>query len=239
MWVSKLLIGLGVAGACVGVGVGWAQPARDMMGTVRAAGAVDASLDGTTWVPMTGGPIAEGASLRTALGGSATIELRAGDVIGLSEGAEIHLDSAVPPRLRLDSGRALVRLQPTSVTTIDTPAGIVRTPLGTSGAGPRREATIVVTSDEMSVHAVRGDLDVLQHGSGLVELEPGQVATFSPGNPEPEITSLAGTTDDPDAPRPNGNPKSDPKILASPLIAQLVVAVGVITGGVFGGFTGF
>ncbi len=237
MRVSTFVTMLAVAG--VFAGVGRAQAPRDPMGTLRATGPVDVSLDGSTWVPSTGGPVVEGATIRTGLGGSATLELQAGDVVGLGEGAVLQLMTAIPPALRLDAGHARVHLQPTSVTTIDTPAGIVRTPLATTGAGPHRDAAVVVSGYETSVRAIRGDLDVLQHGSGMVELEPGQVATFAAGNPVPEIVSVRGTPDDPDAPRPNGNPRSDPKILASPLIAQLAVAVGVITGGVFGGLTGF
>jgi hypothetical protein len=238
MRVFSFVTVLAIAGLCAGVGRAQA-PRRDTMGMLRATGEVDVSLDGSTWEPSTGGPIVEGAIIRTGLGGSVTLELQAGDVVGLGEGAVLALETAIPPKLRLDAGHARIHLQPSSVTAIDTPAGIVRTPLATSGAGPRREAAVIVSGYETSVHAVHGDLDVLQHGSGMVELEPGQVATFTYGNPEPEITSVRGTPDDPDAPRPNGNPRSDPKILASPLVAQLFVAVGVITGGVFGGLTGF
>lgn len=237
MRVSTFVTVIAVAGMLTGVGR--AQAPRDPMGTLRATGPVDVSMDGSTWVPSTGGPIAEGATIRTSLGGSATLELQAGDVVGLGEGAVLQLLTAIPPTMRLDAGHARVHLQPTSVTTIDTPAGVVRTPLATTGAGPRREAAIVVTGYETSVRAVRGDLDVLQHGSGMVELEPGQVATFGAGNPEPEITTVRGTPDDPDSSRARGNPRSDPKIMASPLVAQLVVAVGIVTGGVLGGLSGF
>lgn len=240
MRVFSFVTLLAVAAMCGGVGRAAApQSRRDVMGMLRATGAVDVSLDGSTWVPSTGGPIAEGATIRTGVGGSGTLELQAGDVIGLGEGAVLQLMTAIPPMLRLDAGHMRVHLQPTSVTTIDTPAGVVRTPLATAGAGPRREAAIIVSGYETSVQTMHGDLTVLQHGSGMVELEPGQVATFAYGNPEPEITNVRGTTLDPDRPHPNGNPRSDPKIMASPLIAQLAVAVGVITGGVFGGLTGF
>jgi hypothetical protein len=236
MRVSTFLTVLAVAGLC---GAGLAQQRRDTMGMLRATGEVDVSLDGANWVPSTGGAMAEGATIRTGVGGSATLQLTAGDVIGLGEGAVLQLMTAIPPTLRLYAGHARNHLQPTSVTTIDTPAGVVRTPLATAGAGPRREAAVIVSGYDTSVQAIHGDLDVVQHGTGMVELEPGQVATFTYGNPEPEITNVRGTTLDPDAPRPNGNPRSDPKIMASPLIAQLAVAVGVITGGVFGGLTGF
>jgi hypothetical protein len=191
-----------------------------------------------TWTPSTGGPIDEGSSIRTGVGGAATLDLQGGDVVLLGEGAILRLEPAIPPTLRLDDGHARIHLQPTSVTAVDTPAGRVRVPLATTGAGPRREAAIIVSDYETSVYAVRGDLDVLQQPSGMVELEPGQVATFAAGDPTPEIATVAGTPDDPEATHPVGNPRSDPKILASPLVAQLVVAVGVIVSGVFGGLTG-
>jgi hypothetical protein len=209
-------------------------PGARTVGTLRVAGPVETSLDDATWEPTQGGQLREGAVLRTDLGGSATLELAGGDVIRLGEGARLRVRSAVPPALELDEGRAELVLEPGSVTTLDTPGGIVRLPLGAPSAGPERQVVVVASANGTSVGVRRGDVTVLERGGGTLTLAEGQEASLAPGAAGADVT-MVGALDEADADgvieRHMGNPGSDPRLRPSPLQAEFWVAIAVIGGG--------
>jgi hypothetical protein len=205
------------------------------VGTVQASGLVEASLDGVAWQPMLGGQLLEGATLRTALGAWATLELPGGDHLALDAGSELRVVSAAAPALSLQDGRLIVTLAPGSPTTVETPAGVVRVPLGATGLDPQRTAVVLVDDGETAVEAREGDLDVLQRGGAVIALTEGQTVTMQAGTPGAVVTSAAGRPDVPDGkPRQPGNPASDPRIMTSPLVAQFWVAIAVIGAGFIG-----
>jgi hypothetical protein len=223
-------LALGVAGFA-GLGM-----ARTQVGTVRASGPVEANVSGQ-WEPFYGGAVGDGAQLRVGPGGTATIETHDGDVVGLAPGAFLIVDTAVPPRMRLDEGTAQVKLRPTSSLVVDTAYGEVRAPLAPNGDDDGR-ATVTVGYNTADVVVHRGNLAVVRPGGVVVDLYAGQTARLDVTDEGVQITSSAGRPGDPDGPHLPGNPASDPKIKASPIVAQTVVGAAVATAGFLLGFVG-
>lgn len=227
---AVLALALGVVGFA-GLGM-----ARTQVATVRASGPVESNLGGQ-WEPFHGGAVGEGAQLRVGPGGTATLETHDGDVVGLAPGATVVVESAVPARLRLDEGSAQVKLRPTSPMVLDTAYGELRAPLTPSGDDDGR-ATVTVGYNTADVVVHRGNVAVVRPGGVVIDLYSGQTARLDVTDEGVEITSSAGQPGDPNAPRIPGNPASDPKIKASPIVAQTVVGAAVATAGFLLGFVG-
>ena len=205
---------------------------RTVFGTLRAAGPVEVTRDDVRWQPIVGGQVVEGASVRTGLGGGATLDLPNGDVLGFGDGTLVRLVAATPAQVRLESGRVVLNLRAGSGTTIETDLAVVREPVGSTLDDPRREGTVVVGDGQAAVRCAQGDLEVAPRAGGLVSLEAGETVTLAGDGSAPAISRSPVPHDPWNAPRVVGNPASDPKLKPSPLMAQMAVAAAIIVGGV-------
>lgn len=224
------LLALGVAG------IAGLATARTQVGTVRVSGPVEANVGGQ-WEPFYGGAVGEGAQLRVGPSGTASVETHDGDVVGIAPGGTVVVETAVPAKLRVDEGTVQVKLRPTSSMVVDTAYGALRAPLTASGDEDGR-ATVTVGYNEADVVVHRGTVALVRPGGVVIDLYSGQTAKLDITDEGVDITSSAGQPGDPNAPRIPGNPASDPKILASPIVAQTVVGAAVATAGFLLGFVG-
>ena len=228
-----------------------AQSGRKVLGTVRIAGSVEGSLETNRWMPLFGGAVVEGLSIRTGEKAGAVLQLSNGDLIGLTEGTTARVGSGSPLHVRLESGKIAFRLQAGSTTVLDTPQGAARLPptQPASTGGTQYEALIEYSGGTTSLQAYRGDFELVAAGDIATPVESGQRATLAPNSTTPTIVladaSSSGTppavgdSDDSNQ-RKAGAAESSLPFGLSPLWATVigVGALAAIGGGVAAGVAG-
>lgn len=166
-----------------------AQSGRKVLGTVRIAGAVEGSLETDRWMPLFGGAVVEGLSIRTGEKAGAVLQLSNGDLIGLTESTTARVGSGTPLHVRLESGKIAFRLQAGSTTVLDTPQGAARlSPTRPASTGSvQYEALIEYTGGTTTLQAYRGDFELVGAGDIATPVESGQRATLAANSSTPTI----------------------------------------------------
>jgi hypothetical protein len=219
-----------------------AQPGRRVLGTVRIAGSVEGSLEPDRWMPLFGGAVVEGLSIRTGEKAGAVLQLSNGDLIGLTEGTTARVGTGTPLHVSLEGGKIAFRLQPGSTTVLDTPQGAARLPSAqpASTGGGQYEALLEYSGGSTSLQSYRGNFELVGSGDIATPVESGQRATLAANSTTPTIVLAdssgtppgVGDSDDSNQ-KKGGDATSSLPFGLSPLWAT-VIGVAVL-GGIGGG----
>jgi len=214
--------------------------AKQLLGTVRATGAVEAGLPGGPWRPLTGGAVVEGMRLRTGADGVAVVQLSDGDVLGLAESSSCELPGAGQTHVRVLQGRLAVRLRAESALVVDAAESSVRPPATTPVSTSQREALVTLDQGTVLVRPYRGSFEVATAADGsAVQVAPGQQATLAPQAKTP-IVVAADTTGAPGKEKAASHKAEEGGgVLAalgiSPAVAEAIGGGAVVVGGAVGG----
>lgn len=218
------------------VGAAPSEPAKKVIGTVRAAGPVESATTPGEWKPFKGGAALDGMTLRTGAKGTAVVQMKSGDVVGLGEQSTLAIDGT---RIRLESGRVALRLRPTSRLVVDTARGTIRQAAVQPVAASQREALVTIVDGAVTVHAYRGAFELDNPNGTATEVKPGQVATVAPDAQAPTLSLASALTTTPEAKSVDqGASAGAVGGVAGSTLAWVGVGTGIVAGGTVGGLAG-